>query len=160
MRRVRLRAVVPAAVLAAGLAFGLSACAASSEETAVAMHGSVVQISERAAAGDYAGALAELALLERDVASAAERGSIDADREARIRAAMDVVRADLEAADGASTPAPEPQPEPQPDPGQDQSGPGGDGNQDGDNGNDDQGDNPNKGPGNNSGNGNSGKGGG
>ncbi|HEU0182731.1 MAG TPA: hypothetical protein VFR16_11125 [Agromyces mariniharenae] len=139
--RLRRRTALPAVVLAAGLALGLSACAASSENTAAAMHASVVQISERAAAGDYAGALAELALLERDVATAAENGSIDAAREAEILTAMDVVRADLEAADVDTTPAPEPTTEPtddNPDPDED---------------------NPNKGPGNNSGNnGNNGNG--
>ena len=111
MRRLRgLRAVIPAAALAAGLAFGLSGCGASSDQVSAAMHGSVVQIAERAAAGDYPGALAELALLDRDLTSAVENGSIDATREAEIRAAMDLVRADLEAADVASTPAPTPDP--------------------------------------------------
>jgi hypothetical protein len=135
-------------MLAAGLVLGLSACAASSENTAAAMHDSVVQISERAAAGDYAGALAELALLERDVATAAENGAIDSTREAEIRSAMDVVRADLEAADGPAVPTPEPTTTPT------ENG--------GDNPDPDE-DNPNKGPGNNNGNngnGNSGKDGG
>ena len=111
MRRLRgMRAVIPAAALAAGLVFGLSGCGASSDQVSAAMHASVVQIAERAAAGDYPGALAELALLDRDVASAVENGSIDATREAEIRAAMDLVRADLEAADVASTPTPTPDP--------------------------------------------------
>jgi len=148
MRFATSRRLLSAAMLTAGLVLGLSACAASSESTEAAMHDSVVQMSERAAAGDYAGALAELALLERDVATAAENGAIDATREAEIRSAMDVVRADLEAADVVDTPAPEPTTDPdqpvqngddEPDPGED---------------------NPNKGPGNNNGNngnGNSGK---
>ena len=111
MRRLRgMRAMIPAAALAAGLAFGLSGCGASSDQVSAAMHASVVQIAERAAAGDYPGALAELALLDRDVASAVENGSIDATREAEIRVAMDLVRADLEAADVASTPTPTPDP--------------------------------------------------
>lgn len=111
MRRLRgMRAVIPAAALAAGLAFGLSSCGASSDQVSAAMHTSVVQIAERAAAGDYPGALAELALLDRDVTSAVDNGSIDATREAEIRAAMDLVRADLEAADVASTPTPTPDP--------------------------------------------------
>ena len=138
--RIR-RAVIPAAMLATALVFGLSACAASSENTAAAMHASVVQISERAAAGDYAGALAELALLERDVATAAENGTIDAAREQEITAAMDLVRADLEAADAPTTPTPEPTVVPS------------------DDGGDDTGDdeNSNKGPGNNNGNDEKGK---
>lgn len=76
------------------------------------MHTSVVQIAERAAAGDYAGALAELALLDRDVAAALDTGRIDTAREQEIRAAMDLVRADLEAAEIATTPTPTPEPEP------------------------------------------------
>ena len=110
-RRLRARrAILPAAVIAVALTFGLSACGASSESTAAAMHASVVQIAERAAVGDYAGALAGLALLERDVTSASENGTIDAAREAEIRAAMDLVRADLEAADAPATPTPTPEP--------------------------------------------------
>jgi len=143
MRRIvrNRRALVPAAALAVALAFGLTACGASSENTAAAMHASVVQVAERAAAGDYAGALAELALLERDVATAAENGTIDATREQEITAAMDVVRADLEAAEVATTPTPEPTTVPS-----------------GDDGTDDTGDDGNKGPGNNNGNDDKGKG--
>ena len=146
MRRLRgMRAVIPAAALAAGLAFGLAGCGASSDQVSAAMHTSVVQIAERAAAGDYPGALAELALLDRDVASAVENGSIDATREAEIRAAMDLVRADLEAADVASTPAPTPDPATVPT----------DDNVDG--GGDAPGDDDNKGKGNNNGNDDKGK---
>jgi hypothetical protein len=135
MRRLRSRGtVIPAAALAVGLVFGLSACAGSSENTAAAMHDSVVQIAERAAAGDYAGALAELALLERDVATAAENGTIDAARETEITDAIEVVRADLESAEVATTPTPEPTVAPS------------------DNGDDGGDDDSNKGPGNNNGN--------
>lgn len=135
MRRLRSRGtVIPAATLAVGLVFGLSACAGSSENTAAAMHDSVVQIAERAAAGDYAGALAELALLERDVATAAENGTIDAARETEITTAIEVVRTDLESAEVATTPTPEPTVAPS------------------DNGDDGGDDDSNKGPGNNNGN--------
>ena len=147
MRRLRgMRAMIPAAALAAGLAFGLSGCGASSDQVSAAMHASVVQIAERAAAGDYPGALAELALLDRDVTSAVENGSIDATREAEIRAAMDLVRADLEAADVASTPAPAPDPATVP--ADDTVDDGGD---------DAPGNNDNKGKGNNNGNDDKGK---
>ena len=146
-RRLRARRVIlPAAALAVALTFGLSACGASSESTAAAMHASVVQIAERAAAGDYAGALAELALLERDVTSAAENGTIDAAREAEIRAAMDLVRADLEAADAPATPTPTPEPTTVP--------------TDDDGGDDEPGNDDNKGKGNNNGNDDKGKDGG
>ena len=147
MRRLRgLRAVIPAAALAAGLAFGLSGCGASSDQVSAAMHTSVVQIAERAAAGDYPGALAELALLDRDVTSAVENGSIDATREAEIRAAMDLVRSDLEAADVASTPTTTPDPATVP----------ADDNVD-DGGGDAPGNDDNKGKGNNNGNDDKGK---
>ncbi|WP_448006559.1 hypothetical protein [Agromyces bauzanensis] len=106
------RAALPAAAIAVALTFGLSACGASTEETSAALHTSVVQIAERAAAGDYAGALAELALLERDLAAAVDAGRVDTEREERIRAAMDLVRADLEAAEVATTPTPTPEPSP------------------------------------------------
>jgi len=111
MRRIATRrAALPAAAVALALVLGLSSCAASGENTAAAMHESVVQISTRAAAGDYPGALAELALLERDVDAAVEDGAVDTAHESDIRAAIDLVRADLEAADVASTPAPPPAP--------------------------------------------------
>ena len=122
MRRLATRhALLPAAAIAVTLAFGLSSCAASTENTSAAMHDSVVQISTRAAEGDYPGALAELALLERDVDAAVEDGAVDAAQESDIRAAIDLVRADLEAADVASTPTPAPAPAPADD-GDDQPG--------------------------------------
>jgi hypothetical protein len=114
-RLARRRAVLPAAAIAVALAFGLSACNAA-ENTGAAMHTSVVQIAARAAAGDYAGALAELALLDRDVAAALDAGRIDADREQEIRAAMELVRADLQDAEVATTPTPTPTTPPTTDP--------------------------------------------
>lgn len=108
-RLTRPRAALSAAAIAVALTFGLSACN-SAEDTSAAMHTSVVQIAERAAAGDYAGALAELALLDRDVAAALDAGHIDTPREQEIRSAMELVRADLEAAEIATTPTPEPEP--------------------------------------------------
>ncbi len=141
MRLLRARrAMIPAAAIAVALTFGLSACGASGDSTAAAMHDSVVQIAERAAAGDYAGALAELALLDRDVTTAAENGAIDATREEEIRSAMELVRADLEAAD-TPTPTPEPSTVPTDDDDGDDDAPGGDDNKGkgNNNGNDDKG---------------------
>ena len=139
MRRLATRhALLPAAAIAVTLAFGLSPCAASSENTAAAMHDSVVQISTRAAEGDYPGALAELALLERDVDAAVDDGAVDAAQESDIRAAIDLVRADLEAADVASTPTPAPAPAPADD-GDDQPGTDDNKGKGNNNGNDDKG---------------------
>lgn len=152
-RRSMLRRTVPAAVIAVALTFGLAACN-TAEDTSTAMHNSVVQIAERAVAGDYAGALAELALLDRDVTSALDAGRIDTDREQEIRAAIDLVRADLEAALAAAT-SPTPAPV---DGGEDDDGDDGNGNGNGNSGNENSG-NENSGNGNgNSGNGNSGNG--
>lgn len=143
-RLTRRRAALPAAAIAVALTFGLSACN-TAEDTSAAMHTSVMQIAERAAAGDYAGALAELALLDRDVAAALDAGRIDAAREQEIRTAIDLVRADLEAALAAVTsPTPAPTDE------------GGDGDDDGDDDdrNSGNGNGGNSGNGGNNGNGN------
>lgn len=110
-RLSRLRVALPTAAVVVALTLGLSACS-SSEDTVAELHTSVVQVAERAAAGDYAGALAELALLDRDVAAAVDAGHLDQEREQQIRAAMDLVRADLESADVAATPTATPEPSP------------------------------------------------
>lgn len=145
-RLTRRRAALPAAAIAVALTFGLSACNTAGD-TSAAMHTSVVQIAERAAAGDYAGALAELALLDRDVAAALDAGRIDTAREQEIRAAMELVRADLEAALATVTsPTPTPTPEPtQTDDGGDDSGNEGEGNGGGDNKDSDKDDDKGKG---------------
>jgi hypothetical protein len=128
---IRIRTLVPATVLAVSLAFGLGACSSSGVQLSADLHASVVQISERAATGDYAGALAALALLDRDVASASDDGRLDSDRARAIREAIELVRADLEAAEVATTPTPEPAPA----------------EGDDDKGNDDKGNDENKGKG-------------
>jgi len=98
-----------AAAVAIALATGLSACAPSGEDAAAELHASVVQVAERAAAEDFEGALAELALLEQDLAEAVDAGTVDAATEQEIRAAIDLVRIDLEAAEVATTPTPTPE---------------------------------------------------
>ena len=138
---IRLSRVVPVTVLALSLAFGLGACTATGAQLDADLHASVVAISDRANAGDFAGALAELALLDRDVTAASDDGRLDTDREREIRAAMDLVRADLEAAEVASTPTPTPTPVTVPE--DDDSGPG---NSD-DKGKDDKGKDDEKGKG-------------
>jgi len=121
-RRARHRAVLPAAAIALALTFGLTAC--NPADDTAAMRTSVVQIAERAAAGDYAGALAELALLDRDVTAALEAGRIDVEREQEIRAAIELVRADLEVAEVATTPTETPTPTPTPTDDDDDDAPG------------------------------------
>ena len=138
---IRLSRLVPATALAFCLVFGLGACTATGAQLGADLHASVVEISDRANVGDFAGALAALALLDRDVTAASDDGRLDADREREIRAAMDLVRADLEAAEVASTPTPTPTPVTVPE--DDDSGPG---NSD-DKGNDDKGKDDKKGRG-------------
>ena len=140
--RTRLRTIIPATMLAGALAFGLGACTSTGAQSGADLRSSVVQIADRSASGDYAGALAELAQLDRRVTAASEGGSLDAEQEQAIREAMDLVHADLLAAEIATTPTPTPTPTPDPDDANDDdnSGPG---NSD-DKGRDDKG-NDNKG---------------
>ena len=95
-----------------------------SHRLAEGLHESVVQIAQRASVEDFTGAMAELLLLERAVDAAVAAGELDDAREAEIRAAIDLVRADL---DAAATPTPTPVPAPAP------ADTGNDGNGDGDN---------------------------
>ncbi|WP_022892862.1 hypothetical protein [Agromyces subbeticus] len=145
----RFRSALAAGAIAASLVFGLAACSPSAESVAGELHASVVQVATRAQAGDYLGALAELALLDNDVTAAVDNGTIDAEQAQEIREALALVQVDLEAAEAATTPTPEP--EPAPDEGDD-SGPG---NSDDDQGNDDKG---NDDKGNDKGNGGKGNG--
>jgi len=98
---------IVAAALALAVGLGLSACASTDDEAAT-MHASVVRISERAASADYVGALAELERLEADVDAASADGSLDAAQEQEVREAIELVRADLEAEEVATTPTPTP----------------------------------------------------
>ncbi|AWB96569.1 hypothetical protein DCE93_13705 [Agromyces badenianii] len=108
MMRLRSRTALGAAFLAASLALGLTACGQSAESIGAELHASVVQVAERAASGDYVGAIAELALLEKDVNAAVDDGTIGAEQAQEIREALALVQADLEAAEIATTPAPTP----------------------------------------------------
>ncbi|GAA1959966.1 hypothetical protein GCM10009717_28310 [Agromyces allii] len=100
--------IVATAALALMLGLGLTSCAPPNDDTAAAMHASVVSVSERAASADYAGALAELDLLEADVDAASADGALDPAQEQQIREAIALVRADLVAAEVATTPTPTP----------------------------------------------------
>jgi hypothetical protein len=142
------RRVIAVLAVAGALTLGLSGCV-SAEETSSELRGSVVQIAERAAAGDYVGALAALALLDRDINAAVDAGHLDAEREQEIRTAMELVRADLEAAEVATSPTPEPEPEPEQDPAPDDANEDNGSNEDD---NDGPGNSGNKGKGNNNGN--------
>jgi hypothetical protein len=145
-RRSRRSIRFATAAVAAAVVVGLAACASPEEDVSAELHASVVQVAERAASGDYAGALAELDLLEAEIAAAAEGGGLDPAREQEITEALVLVRTDLEAAEVASTPAPT---EPADESGDDDSGDDGPGN---------SGENSDENNGNGKGKGNKGKG--
>lgn len=87
-----------AIVLVTGLT--LTGCAAQPDITAddaAAFRAQIVAVAERSAAGDFAGAGAELAALESAVAEASGDGALASDRNTRITEAIAAVRADLDA---------------------------------------------------------------
>ena len=128
-----LRIALTATAMSTALALGLGGCAAAEPSPSDGLRASVVQIAQRASVEDFTGAMAELLLLERAVDAAVTEGEVDDAREAEIRAAIELVRADLTA---AATPTPTPTPtEADTGGGGDNSGPGNSGNGN-DNGND------------------------
>jgi starvation-inducible outer membrane lipoprotein len=112
------------------LALLLSGCAGSppalEAETSSTMQDSVVAIAEAAAGGDLQGAAVQLDELEALLAEAQAEGTVSATRAQSIQTAIDVVRADLEAAVRTPEPTPEPTEDPteDPDDDSDNSGPG------------------------------------
>jgi len=111
----RLRRTLAAASVALGLIGGLASCAADPEigaDTSAAYRAQVATIAQHSVAEDYAAAVAELDALAAEVDAAVASGSLDAARAERIRAAIALVRADLEAAIAAATPPPTAEPEP------------------------------------------------
>ncbi|MBB5632705.1 hypothetical protein BKA04_000928 [Cryobacterium mesophilum] len=102
------------------LAGALSGCAPSGQQldagSARQLQASVLAVTTAAAAGDYSEAIAALDTLEEQLTEGTASGAIDSGRSARIQASIDLVRADLAAA--------EPQPSPTPDkPGKTDPGP-------------------------------------
>ncbi|GAA1795242.1 hypothetical protein [Agromyces lapidis] len=133
-----LRAAALTAVVVFGLGLGLAGCA-SEPDTGDALHASVVRVAERSADEDFTGALAELLLLERDVDEAVAAGDVGAAHEAEIRAAIELVRADLETAEEGARQAATPTPTPTPsDAGDDDDDDDSDPGNSGDNRNDDE----------------------
>ncbi|GAA1798456.1 hypothetical protein [Agromyces neolithicus] len=121
---MRLRTTLTATVMTAALALSIGGCAAPQPSLSEGLHASVVQIGRQAAAEDFTGAMAELLLLERAVDAAVAAGELDNARETEIRAAIELVRSDLDAA-ATQTPTPTPTPTDADDEGGgDNSGPG------------------------------------
>ena len=109
-RRMRASAAVVALLLVGG---ALTGCAPSGQrldtDVAEQLQASVLAVSSAAAAGDFAGALTALDALEAQLTEGTASGSIDPGRSARIRASIELVRADLVAV--IPVPAPEPKPD-------------------------------------------------
>lgn len=108
----RFRRAIAAASVTLALVGGLAACTAEPDlaaEQSQAYRAQVVAIAEASAAGDFAGAIAALDALQAEIDAAVADGTLTDEREQRIREAMILVRADLDAAIAAATP-PEPAP--------------------------------------------------
>jgi hypothetical protein len=118
---MRIRAALAAASVA--VIAGLAGCAAEPEPDltaaqAQAFRTQVVAIADTSSRGEYAEALAALDALQAEVDRAVADGELVSDREQQIRAAMALVRTDLETAiaETPAEPQPEPEPEPEPEP--------------------------------------------
>ncbi|MBM7502637.1 hypothetical protein ACFPER_04095 [Agromyces aurantiacus] len=119
-----LRRALVAASVSLALACGLAGCATgpdTAEAEATAYRAQVVAIADASAAGNYAEALGKLEALEAELDAAAADGTLTDEREQRIRDAIALVRADLEAAIAAAV---TPEPVPTEEAGDDSSGPG------------------------------------
>lgn len=79
----------------------LSGCAPTKTDigtsTAKSLEASVMSVTKSAAAGEPAAALSALAALQAQLTRATASGALSADRQARIQASIDLVRADLTA---------------------------------------------------------------
>lgn len=116
MNRITLAARIGAACL--GLVL-FTSCAGASEldaGTAAGLQARVASAKQLTAQQDFPAALAELRQLGQDVATAAEKGLMSQERKARAEAAINKIRAELEAAQQAAQQAAEPQPAPSGDP--------------------------------------------
>lgn len=114
----RIRHAVRIAAACLGLVV-FTSCAGASEldaGTAGGLQARVASTKQLAAQQDFPAALAELEQLGKDVATAAEKGQMSAERRARAEAAISKIRAELEAAQQAAQQAAEPQPAPSAEP--------------------------------------------
>ncbi|WP_341953441.1 hypothetical protein [Salinibacterium sp. TMP30] len=102
--------IVAATCAAMLITAALSGCAPTEPEldsvSASRMQESVAAVTQAAAAGDPAGAIAALDALEAQLKEDTASGMIGADRSAQIQASIDLVRADLTAALPEPPPAP------------------------------------------------------
>jgi hypothetical protein len=104
-----------ALVVTAFLLLGaLTGCAGGpadlASSTANRLQSEVLEVTTKAASGDFPGAQSSLSALQADLLTAAAAGQVSAERSAKIQSAINLVGADLAAAIAASTPAPAPAP--------------------------------------------------
>ncbi|MDJ0339433.1 mucin-associated surface protein [Cryobacterium sp. PH31-O1] len=96
IRRHRLTLV---AAVAVGLLLPLAGCAADPVDlqasTAESLQGEILQISEAAAAGDFASAQTLLTAMQENLQTATASGQVNAERSASIQSAINSVRDDL-----------------------------------------------------------------
>ena len=108
MKLIKPGNVLAAAVLAVTLA--LTGCAAQEPDydpkVADRLQAEVLEVSQLSAAADYSAAMLALAELEVELKDALARGAITAERYESVMAALNLVRADLQAAIDALTPPP------------------------------------------------------
>lgn len=111
MRRAWMTRTTAAGAALLLLLGALSGCAPSGQqlnaEAAEQLQASVLAVTRAAAAGDFSEAVAALDALEEKVTEGTASGAIDPGRSARIQASIDLVRADLAAADPQPTPKPD-----------------------------------------------------
>lgn len=106
--RNRTRGVALAACLGVAVFTGCSAAPDLDDGAARGLQDRVAAARELAAEQDYPGALAAIDQLGQEVATAADQGLMSEERRNRIDAAVNAVKADLEAASAAATPPPAP----------------------------------------------------
>jgi uncharacterized low-complexity protein len=105
------RALVVTAFLLLGALTGCAGDRADlASSTANRLQSEVLEVSTKAASGDFPGAQSSLSALQADLLTAAAAGQVTAERSAKIQSAINLVSADLAAAIAASTPAPAPAP--------------------------------------------------
>lgn len=115
--RKNLRSAIAGAALVLLVATGCQATPPEIDpDQAEAFQSRVLAVTTAVADGGYAAALESLSALQGELDAAAADGSLTFARHQRITAAMDAVRADIEAAIAAQTPQPTPEPEPEPEP--------------------------------------------
>ena len=110
MNRIKHAARIGAAGLALVLVTSCGGAPELDAGTAAGLQTRVASAKQLTAQQDFPAALAELQQLSQDVAAAAEKGLMSAERKARAEAAISKIRAELEAAQPQPAPSAAPTP--------------------------------------------------